>query len=182
MWHAAELPLNPVNPAEKAIYKARTGKSQKENFSESYTIKVGDVCFVAIGQIVGRGYQAVRYQPTACIVLNCPAQDPKLCAQVRAIWKAKDPRANLFDSLRADYATEGIFNGKSLDGWGWGSDFQCGAAMRLLFYFPEESATLVAGRLDKLDVGKDQELDSFMCRCVANGVALRRLYQIGGLV
>ena len=170
MWHAAELPLNPVNPAEKAIYKARTGKSQKENFSESYTIKVGDVCFVAIGQIVGRGYQAVRYQPTACIVLNCPAQDPKLCAQVRAIWKAKDPRANLFDSLRADYATEGIFNGKSLDGWGWGSDFQCGAAMRLLFYFPEESATLVAGRLDKLDVGKDQELDSFMRRCVANGV------------
>src|SRR6202040_3739477 len=40
----------------------------------------------------------------------------------------------------------------------------------LLFYFPKEAARLVAGRLDKLDVGKDQELDNFMGRCVANGV------------
>jgi hypothetical protein len=131
---------------------------------------VGDVCFVVIGQIVGRSYEAVRYQPTACIVLNCPAHDPKLCAEVRAVWKSEDPRRKLFDSLRADYATEGVFNGKSLDGWDSGSDLQCGAALRLLFYFPKEAGRLVAGRLDKLDVRKDQELESSMRRCVANGV------------
>jgi hypothetical protein len=175
MWHGSELHLNPVNPAEKAVYQARAKKprlDEEEHIKhvKSYTVKVGDVCFVAIGQIVGRRYQAVRYQPTACIVLNCPAHDRDLCAEVRAIWKAKDARSKLFDSLRADYATEGVFNGKSLDGWSLGSDLQCGAALRLLFYFPKDAAPLVADRLERLDVGKDREADSSMRRCVANGV------------
>lgn len=171
MWHGAELPLNPVNPAEQATYKARRAKPRdKEEPIKSYTAKVGDVCFVAIGQIVGRAYQAVRYQPTANIVLNSTAHDRELCDEVRTIWKAKDPRRKLFDSLRADYATEGVFNGQSLDGWSVGSKRQCGAALRLLFYFEKESAPLVAGRLAKLDVRKDKDLDSYMRRCVANGV------------
>src|SRR5262249_21288700 len=151
------------NPAEQATHKARAGKArEKEEHVTSYTVKVGDVCFVAIGQIVGRAYGAVRYQPTACIVLNSPAHDPKLCAEVRSIWNAKNPRDKLFDSLLADYATEGVFNGKSLDGWGTASHFQCGAALRLLYYFATEASPLVAGRLDKLDVGKDRELGSYM--------------------
>jgi hypothetical protein len=173
MWHAAELQLNPVNPAEQAAHQARAEKPQDQDRREhikSYTVRVGDVCFVAIGQIVGRRYQAVRYQPTACVVLNSPAQDPRLCAEVRAIWKAKDPRRKLFDSLCADYATEGVFNGRNLNGWGYGSDLQCGAALRLLFYYEEEAAPLVAGRLAKLDVGKDREEDGYTRRCVANGV------------
>jgi hypothetical protein len=171
MWHAAELPLNPVNPAEQSTYKAQGGKSrEKGERVKSYTVKVGDVCFVAIGQIVGRGYRAVRYQPTACIVVNSPVHDSNLCAAVRTIWTARDSRARLFNSLRADYATEGVFNGKSLDGWSAGSRFQCGAAMRLLFYYPKEAAPLVAGRLNDLDVGKDVGLDGYMLRCVDNRV------------
>jgi len=171
MWHAAELPLNPVNPAEVAVYQARAKKLRaEEKHVESYTITVGDVCFVVIGQIVGRQYQAVRYQPTACIVLNSPVHDPKLCAEVRAIWTAMDPRGKLFSSLLADYATEGVSNGKTLDGWYDGSNFQCEAALRLLYYFAKEASPLVAGRLDKLAVGKDRDLDSFRHRCVTNGV------------
>jgi hypothetical protein len=104
MWHAAELYLNPVNPAEQAAARAAAvDPRRQEEPVDSYTVKLGDVCFVAIGQIVGRPYQAVRYQPSMCIVLNCPAHDPKLCAEVRSIWGAKDPRRKLFDSLRADY-------------------------------------------------------------------------------
>src|SRR5581483_10071577 len=136
----------------------------------AYTAKVGDVCFVAIGQIVGRRYQAVRYQPTACIVLNCPTQNPKLCADVRAIWRSKDPRSKLFNSLRTDYATEGIFNGKSLDGWDLGNQFQCRAALRLLYYFGKEATPLLVDRLSKLDLRKDRDLDMYMRQCVANGV------------
>src|SRR5262249_48724012 len=125
MWHAAELPLNPVNPSEQATYRARAETLRaKEEHIKSYTVKVGDVCLVAIGQVVGRAYKAVRYQSTACVVLNSPTHDPKLCAVVRAIWKAKDSRSKLFDSLRADYATEGVFNGRSLDGWSYGSELQ----------------------------------------------------------
>ncbi len=102
--------------------------------------------------------------------MNCPAHDAKLCAQVREIWKSKDPTKKLFDSLLADYATEGIFNGSSLDGWDEGSEFQCAAALRLLYYFPKESAQMIARRLDKLDVSEDGKVDAFMHRCVANGV------------
>ena len=32
---------------------------------DNYTVKVGDVCFVAIGQITNRDYNALRCQPTA---------------------------------------------------------------------------------------------------------------------
>jgi hypothetical protein len=171
MWHAAELRLNPVNPLEKSAYEARTRQMREEETNiTSYKVKVGDVCFVAVGQIVGRGYQAVRYQPTACIVVNSPAYDKRLCAEVRGIWKSDNAREKLLNSLLADYATEGVFNGKSLDGWYTGSSFRCSAAMRLLFYFPKESSELLSARLDKLNVGKDRGLDGWMHRCVENGV------------
>jgi hypothetical protein len=56
-----------------------------------------------------------------------------------------------------------------LEGWN-GSEYQCGAALRLLYYFPKEASPVIAGRLDKLDVGDDRDLDGYMLRCVANGV------------
>jgi hypothetical protein len=172
MWYVGELDLNPVNPAEAATYKERAAAARRTSLFEgreltdSHTVTVGDACFVAIGQITGRRYRAVRYQPSANIVINSPTHDPRLRAAVRAAWASKDPVRKLFDSLLADYATEGIFNGTSLDGWSFGSEFQCGAALRLLYYFPKESAPLVAGRLDKLGVGRGE----YIPRAVANRV------------
>lgn len=171
MWHASELWFNMVNPTEKVTFEARLHQPRDEEINiTSYTVKVGDVCFVVIGQIVGRNYQAMRYQPTACVVVNSPTFDKRFCAEVREIWQSKNARKKLFKSLLADYATEGVFNGHSLDGWGLGSSFQCGAAMRLLYYYPKESFALIAKRLDKLNVGIDKGPDDFMHRCVANGV------------
>jgi hypothetical protein len=171
MWHSSELHINPVNPAERVAARPRVVNPPRQNeYVNAYTVKIGDVCFVAIGQIVGRPYQAVRYQPSECVVLNCPTHNPELCAAVRSIWSAKDPRRMLFDSLLTDYVTEGVFNGKSLDGWNSGSEFQCEAALRLLFYFDRDASQLVASRLENLEVGKDQNLDSFIRRCVANRV------------
>src|SRR5262249_35708530 len=37
---------------------------------KQYTVMVGDLCYVAIGQIVNRNYWAVRYQPTAIIFVT----------------------------------------------------------------------------------------------------------------
>jgi hypothetical protein len=87
-WHGGELPLNPVNPAERGAVGRAARLRRDGPHVGSHRLKVGDVCFVAIGQIVGRQYQAVRYQPTACVVLNCPAHDARLCASVRAIWRS----------------------------------------------------------------------------------------------
>jgi hypothetical protein len=75
MWFSNELPLNPVNRFEQAIYREGAGKTLTEDQTSSCTIRIGDVCFVAVGQIVGRSYSAVRYQPSSCIVLNSPAHD-----------------------------------------------------------------------------------------------------------
>ncbi|QEL16693.1 hypothetical protein [Limnoglobus roseus] len=178
MSFARELYRNPVNARETEARKWQPADPVAEFLAEgsedkpqtSYTVTVGDACFVALGQIVGRPYHAVRYQPTACIVLNSVTNDRKFAAEVRAIWQSDDAAGTLFQSLLTDYATDGIFNGKSLDGWGRGSDFQTQAATRLLYYFPKESARLVADRLDALDVGKGKDVDDYMRRAVANRV------------
>lgn len=126
-----ELWGNPINESElKVLGPRRSFPIGPGDHVNAYTVKVGDVCLVAIGQIVGRNYQAVRYQPTACVMLNSPTHDAKLCRQVRDIWSSDDAAAKLLDSLLVDYATEGIFNGESLDGWGVPSDLQVAAAMR----------------------------------------------------
>jgi hypothetical protein len=172
MWFENWLDMNPVNPVERPFYHDRIEDFRHRHTITSYTVKVGDVCFVAVGQIVGRHYQAVRYVPSGCVAIESPTHDPKLCAAVRAIWKLGEPRIGLFDSLCADYSTQGIFNGKSLDGWADGSESQCRAAMRLLFYFPDESTDMLAQRLDALDVSEDcsERIDDSMRRCVSNQV------------
>lgn len=181
MKYTNELWGNPVNPTERKILGPRPRRPRLDGeHVKEHTVKIGDVCLVAIGQIVGRGYQAVRYQPTACIMLNSPTHDAELCRQVREIWSSTEAAQTLLDSLLLDYATEGIFNGRSLDGWGVGAGLQVAAAMRLLYYFPAESAALIADRLDKLDVTSHgpgagsmhtpDELDAYMRQCVANGV------------
>ncbi len=157
------------------------GDSRQDKIIHSYNVKVGDICLVAVGQIVGRGYQAVRYQPTACIVINSPIEDANFREQVRKIWSSDDPFRKLLDSLLLDYATEGIPQEPSSDGWSISSLLQSQAALRLLYYFPKETAALIAERLRGLDVrrtathGKgspatDQEMDARTRREAANRV------------
>ena len=119
--------------------------------SRSYTVKVGDLCLVAIGQIVGRDYEAVRYQPTAMVVINSPVEDARYCQAIRTFWTSADPRQKLFDSLMFDYATQtktglAAYRGK--------------LSMRLPFYFPREASGIVAKMLRGLDVQKVSTTDA----------------------
>jgi hypothetical protein len=184
IWLDNELWGNPANELEMRTRGRRRGIAERFKlgaFIDSYTVKIGDVCLVAIGQIVGRGYQAVRYQPTACIVINSPVEDAKFREQVRKIWSSDDPVRKLVDSLLLDYATEGVPQGSSSDGWSISSALQTHAALRLLYYFPKETAALISERLRSLDVrrtaahGKgspatDEELDAHSRREAANRV------------
>jgi hypothetical protein len=137
---------------------------------DEHTVTVGDVCFVAVGQIVGRPYQAVRYIPSGNVVVNSPTATPVLRDLVRAAWAGDDPAKVLLDSLLTDYVTEGIFNGSSLDGWSEGSDYQVEAVVRLLYYFPDEAAPLIAARLRSMDVAaRPGKRDGWMLRDVKNG-------------
>jgi hypothetical protein len=100
-------------------------------------------------------------------------RDAKLREQVRKIWSSEDPSRKLFESLLLDYATEGVFQGPSLDSWELGSDLQTEAAMRLLYYYPKQTAEMISDRLRRLDVKEPSDnggVDAFIRREVANGV------------
>ncbi len=70
---------------------------------EPYRITVGDLCFVALGQIVNRSWSAVRYQPTGGLVVSSPVRSEALRDAVRAEWGKLDPAAHRA-SLLADMA------------------------------------------------------------------------------
>jgi hypothetical protein len=171
MWLAEEMPINPVSPWEAHLPMAQHAMPGEGATIAEYRVAIGDVCFVIIGQIVGRAYSAVRYQPTACIVINSPTVRPALAAAVRSAWSSDTPRGHLLDSLLFDLATEGVSDGKSLDGWYMGSELRCRAAMRLLYYFPGEADGLVAGMVDRLDLGRPEgeAVDQWMQRQVRSG-------------
>src|SRR5262249_36291828 len=55
------------------------------------TLRVGDLCYVALGQIVNRPYYAARYQPTAIIFVNSPVRDTALRKEVQKEWGGLSP-------------------------------------------------------------------------------------------
>ncbi len=145
MWLSHEICGNPLN-AHEARVLADVIAADEESFWDrrelgAYTVKVGDICFVAIGQITNRPYTAVRYQPSGCVVVNSPVEDHKLAAEVRAIWGKSDYRQKLLDSLLIDFRTQER----------WRNGFQCDAAMRLAYYFPDATEDLIIARLNELE-------------------------------
>lgn len=73
----------------------------EKDLNGSYTVKVGDVCFVLIGQIVNRRLLAARYQPSGGLVVNSPVELPALAEKVRHDWAGADAET-LKSSLLAD--------------------------------------------------------------------------------
>ncbi|WP_395141828.1 hypothetical protein [Armatimonas sp.] len=169
MEYATELPFNSVNSTERNISRPLRNASPTMNPIPSHTVTVGDVCFVILGQIVGREYQAIRYQPTLCIVVNSPVHDPVLCATVRSIWRSDNPMQKLFNSLCEDYVSMGIASKKDDEGWDAADELICHAALRLLYYFPQEATALLVKRLNDLTIGKDRDVDAYIRRGIANG-------------
>jgi HEAT repeat protein len=170
-WFGSGLKGNLLNPLERHLLSQRTAEADTNDdtlIDDPYTLRVGDVCFVAIGQIVGRPYNTVTWQ--VFTIVTSPVVTKNLRTHVRALWESDDPATKLLDSLLIDYATEGIFNGDSLDGWDKGSDYQVQAALRLLYYFPKEAAPLIAARLRSFDVKEVKDKDARMKREVNNGV------------
>jgi tetratricopeptide (TPR) repeat protein len=76
-----------------------------EHFSGAYTVKVGDVCYVLIGQIANRNLTAVRYQPTGGLIVNSPLQTPELMEKVKSDWADLDSaghEASLLHDIRTE--------------------------------------------------------------------------------
>jgi hypothetical protein len=149
-----------VTPASLSTSGGKKGKS-----FDTYTVKVGDLCFVAVGQIVNRQLNAVRYQPSMCLVVNSPVETHALAAAVKADWSGLTP-ADHQRSLEEDALHSSTY-GQSPE-----------AVKRLMFYYPESGAalavrilnsplcdtTLVLNFLEKrlLTAKDDQEQDRLM--------------------
>jgi hypothetical protein len=114
-------------------YDPRSGKPsfdrpdpRREQPKLPYTVKVGDVCFTLVGQIVGRALAPVRYQPTGGMIINSPVVKPELAEKVRADWShltVEDFRLQLLKDARER-----------------DDPFAPSPLCRLRYYFPDEYA------------------------------------------
>ena len=103
-------------------------------------VTVGDLCFVALGQIVNRRFAAVRYQPSGGLVVSSPPASAPLRDAIRAEWSGLD-EARLRASLVGDFEQpDNLLR-------------FFGAAARLSYYFPEALAPLMKDALARPTYG-----------------------------
>lgn len=125
-------------------YNRRTRKSppegvNRESFQEGqhpteHKVTVGDLCFVALGQIVNRSFNATRYQPTGGVVVSSPTYSKSLLAVVRSDHEHMDKAAHR-EQLRRDFLEPDHEFRRN------------GAVMRIAFYYPDMLDELVVRQL-----------------------------------
>jgi hypothetical protein len=101
----------------------------------TYTLKVGDICFALIGQIVNRHLRAVFPVPTGFLVVNSPIEDPDLVERVKSDWGSGDAET-VKASLLADIYRSSPLTGINQDLY---IEIVANPALRRLkLYFPED--------------------------------------------
>ena len=103
-------------------------RKNERYFDGPYTVKVGDVCFALIGQILGRQYEPVAYQPTAGLVINSPIESPELAEWVRRDWQDFTEAKHMEVLLNGARQYAGLIRRAAR------------SLVRLRFYFPDEYA------------------------------------------
>lgn len=111
-------------------------KHLERYFDDGYTVKIGDVCYALIGQIVNRDLSPVRYQPTAGLVINSPVETPVLVERVRKDWGGLDVAAHKAFLIGDAQSGDRV--------WEFGP-----ALVRLRFYYPDDYKRLKTGDLRK---------------------------------
>lgn len=116
-------------------------------WSQSYRLRVGDLCMFAVGQIVNRDLAPVRMHPTAVVNISSPLESPSLAKATRADWKgttAAGHRASLErDCFRVP------------------AGLQEGAIPRLGYYYPADCAKILE-RLFRLPIYSEGDADAFV--------------------
>jgi hypothetical protein len=89
-----------------------------------YQVTVGDLCFVALGQVLNRRWNAVRYQPSGGLVISSPSRSAPLRQAVegalRGLTAARHREQLVRDFREPDHESR-----------------REGAALRLAYYYPE---------------------------------------------
>jgi len=118
----------------------------EKNFEGRYTVKVGDVCYALIGQIVNRRLLAVRYQTSGGLIVNSPIEAPVLIERVQEDWGAGSAdilKASLQDDIHATSPSKEISQELVTE------RFINPALARLRLYFPDVYDSLTGSDLEK---------------------------------
>lgn len=106
---------------------------------DSYTVKVGDMCYAIVGRIANLPYKVIINQPTASTIICSPIENRVLQEEVAKSLSETCPQ-KLFDTLAAQVSESG----------------NPGAAQRLLYYYPNNKAgDIILAKLAQLEDGKD---------------------------
>jgi ankyrin repeat protein len=126
---------------EKAEDEEEKGKGEKPFASpKQYTLRVGDLCYVALGQIVNRNYTAVQYIPSGNISITSVPHSKKLRADLKKQWGSFNSEKHLA-SLAKDLNSR---KGKGDDD---DDSARVGASLRLAYYFPKEFESIAVEQL-----------------------------------
>jgi hypothetical protein len=125
--------------------------------NDTYTLKVGDVCYVLIGQIVSRNLAAVQPVPSGLLVVNSPIEVPELLDLVKSDWGSGDAetvKASLLADIRGtnyQVHSEAVVNPKQqLFNEQRHTTYVVNPALqRLRLYFPDAYAALAGDDLTK---------------------------------
>jgi hypothetical protein len=126
MWHSDEYEPRYSDKEKQPPDVNQDRGAMERGIAGEYKVRVGDLCFVIIGQIVNRRMSVVRYQPSGCIVINSPVETPALAQAVKADWAgltAQQHEASLIEDSK-DSSEYGV----------------AAALARLRFYYPESAA------------------------------------------
>ena len=136
---------NPRRPADEDAIRRLLGSPIDE-----HVLTVGDLCFVALGQIVNRRFNASRYIPSGNVVIASPTASPMLLAAVKKEWAGLTPQrhqaALIDDFMKPD-----------------SDQRQIGACKRLAYYYPEALEPLLLKFLSQPPYSHD-EMQRFVRR------------------
>jgi hypothetical protein len=140
MWEMFSDEYDPrTRPEINKGFPRERPKTHEIPFEDGYQVRVGDVCFVIIGQIVNRNLYAVRYQPTGGLIVNSPIQTQALTDELRRDWENVSPEI-LQSSLISDIGMAHTSHSSDWDYYVRARAF--GALTRLSYYFPESYKAL----------------------------------------
>ncbi len=120
------LSIPPVSGFEWTEFADSLDRSDSETVVDpsGHVLTVGDLCFVAIGQIVNRPYQACRYAPSGGLLVCSPTHSKNVRESVISKWagltREKHRSMLVRDFLHPDYDSQRI-----------------SAYNRLAYYYPE---------------------------------------------
>jgi hypothetical protein len=153
MWHSDEYDPRSRDPRRRpAGVHCYPGLAPQLEHVRRYTLRVGDLCYWAVGLIVNRNLYPVRGQATACLVINSPVYTPALAAAARKDWSGLT-REQLRRSLVQDVIDKGVPSSLY-------------ALERLYAYYPDEAERLALRLLRRPWYDHAKLLDFIMGRLV----------------